>query len=155
MIFGKTFKVIFFGIRPKKWLGTERLKEEGKVVKKIYGRLASKARAKKESITFEESMKKYNLDEAGLKVRMRNALYITAFCSLGSLFTFGYMFFEFANGLILAGFMCLVLTLMLWVYALREHMNYLQMKRRKLGCTVKEWLVFVCQQTKKGKGTEK
>jgi len=155
MIFGKTFKVIFFGVRPKKWLGTERLKEEGKAVKQIYGSLASKVSAKKESITFEESMKKYNLDEAGLKVRMRNALYITAFCLLGSLFTLGYMFLEFANGLVIAGFMCVMLTLMLWVYALREHMNYFQMKRRKLGCTVKEWLVFVCKKTKKGKGTGK
>ena len=143
-------KGVFSGISPTRWLGMEQIKGNIQAI----GAMANGLFKVKERIvrkeTFEQCMQRYGLGEADLKKRMRATLRLV-WCCLGfSLLMLAYTIYLFVCHLALSGFVTLILTILLWAYAFREHFNYFQMKRRRLGCTFKDWLDGTLKGVNKG-----
>jgi len=131
------------GFSFKKWVGVDSLKTDTKMLRNIFKGVFKKSRSpssEAKSQSFEDAMRKYGVDEAELKTRMRNAKAIVAFCLLAAVIVFGYfLYFVAFFSQYLSGFVCLTLMALLIAYAFREHFNLFQMRQRRLGCTVQEW----------------
>jgi intracellular multiplication protein IcmV len=65
----------------------------------------------------------------------RNALF---FLILGVLFAINSMYLIYQQ-MLLSGAVSFAVTLMTFVFSLKSHFWYFQIKNRKLGCTFKEW----------------
>lgn len=138
----------------QKWASVDQIKSNAVIVGRILGKVfkfyGTPGKATQERETFEESVARYELSEADLQRKMKELLRVVIFCLGLSLATIFMACFQFSNGHTVAGLTCLMLTLVLWAQAFREHFNYFQIKQRRLGCTIKEW--FVC--TIKAKGSK-
>lgn len=144
MGFKKTVKKgLLSGLNPMRWVGYEQISGNAKTIKDLVNGLIRKpAKNATHEETFEECLHRFNLTEADVKKRMKNAFRIVIFCLSLSVAMIGYTIYLFVQGLPLSAFVCIILTLVLLAYAFREHFNYFQMKQRRLGCTFKEW--FTC-----------
>ncbi len=145
---GVVKKGLFSGLNPTRWIGLGHLSDNAKTIKKIANGLVKTAKVDQSSSSykpknFEEAMQHYGLTEESLKKRMRSALQIVVVCLSLSALMIAYMIYLFSKDLPLASFVCIMLTLLLWSYAFREHFNYFQMKQRRLGCTFKQWLFWM------------
>lgn len=136
-------KGLFSGLNPLRWMGMEQIKGNGQTIGQITKRLfdASDSSKKNPPKTFEEAMERYKLSEADLQKRMRSSLRLVYFCLGLSVLLIIYTLYLFFSHLVLSGFVTIMLTLLLWAYAFREHFNYFQMKQRRLGCTFREWFI--------------
>jgi intracellular multiplication protein IcmV len=128
-------------LNPKRWMSSGLLSKQTSSFKSI---VSGTFKSQKEGdgfkpTSFEDCMKHYNVTEDDLKKKMNTASRTSYFCMVLSLVTFFYSFYQFSHTSFLGGVMCVVLTLLLWSLAMREHFNYFQMRERRLGCTFKEW----------------
>lgn len=131
------------GLNPKQWLGINTLKQQTVQLSQTF-KSSILLKDKEHSdhykpASFEECLKHYNISEDDLKTKMRNSLWTAYFCLGLSVGTLSYMFYQIKHHLMLSAFMCVTLTFLLWVIALREHFYLFQMRQRRLGCTLKEW----------------
>ncbi len=131
------------GLNPKQWLGIESLKQQTKVLSQTF-KSAILLKDQEHSdhykpASFEECLQHYQISEDDLKIKMRNSLWTAYFCLGLSVGTLSYMLYQFGHHMLLGALMCITLTLLLWVMALREHFYFFQMRQRRLGCTLKEW----------------
>lgn len=147
MGFRKTVKKgLFSGLNPMRWVGFEQLANNAKTIKNLADGIVKSPRKDQSQYhpsTFEEAMQYYGLTEADIKKRMHISLQITIVCLALSILMIGYSVYLFITALPLSAFVCVILTWLLWAYAFREHFNYFQMKQRRLGCTFKEWLIYI------------
>lgn len=129
------------GFNPKKWVGYDHIKHDAKVVGKLAKRAFSSGDAdsiRKES--FEEAMKRLNLSEKDIQERIKKAKdAVFIFLLMGGALL-AYMVYQWVTGHFLSGFTCLILSLVVFVHAFREHFNAYQMRQRQLGCSYKAWL---------------
>jgi intracellular multiplication protein IcmV len=135
----------FSGLNPLQWIGYEQIANNGRTIKNMVDNIIQ-PNANQEftaAKSFEECMQHYQLTEEGLKKRMKNSLRVAQVCLTTSILMIAYWIYLFIHGLPLAAVVCIVLTLLLWAYAFREHFNYFQMKQRRLGCTFKEWFAAI------------
>jgi len=127
-------------LNPKKIIGLDSLKQQtsllGSIFKTAFGR---KNKDAYQPESFQDAMDHYNVSEEALEKRMRNSLYTVYFCLSLSLITLSYSFYQFSVPSFVGGLMCIVLTILLWSMAFREHFNLFQMRQRRLGCSFKEW----------------
>ena len=93
--------------------------------------------------TFEQCLKRLGITEAQLQKRMRSSLQIILFCLGLGVAIIIYAFYLWSQGMLMAGFTSLILGGLLGSYAFREHFNYFQMKKRQLGCSLKDWVKFM------------
>ncbi|HLD16996.1 MAG TPA: type IVB secretion system protein IcmV [Coxiellaceae bacterium] len=125
-----------------RWIGTDNIKASSRTVQDLYKDLYKKelvgSGVKKE--TFEEAMIRLGLTEADIQKRMALSRKRLVIYALFGVFTVGYMIYLFAIHQFSASFLCLIILLLLLTYCFKEHFQYYQMKRRKLGCSIKEWL---------------
>lgn len=136
-------KGFFSGLNPLRWLGYEQILQNGKIIKRLVDRAVQpeSVLSAPHSQTFEENMQRFGLTEETLKKRMKSALYFVTGCLLLSMGLLAYaIYLLIVPHLFVSAFVCIILMLLLWAYAFREHFNYFQMKERRLGCTFKEWL---------------
>lgn len=144
MGFKNTMKKRFFsGLNPVRWVGMDQIKGNGHAITDITKKLFdnTKGSQQKSPKSFEEAMRRYGLNEADLQKRMQLSLRLVYFCLGFSVLLIGYTIYLFVSHLVLSGFVTIMLTLLLWAYAFREHFNYFQMKQRRLGCTFHEWFI--------------
>lgn len=93
--------------------------------------------------TFDEAQKRLNLSEADL-ISRRKALYRTSLLMLVfALFFLGYAIYHFMLLQMLGGWLSLVVMLIALVLAFRYHFWYFQIKERKLGCSIQEWVRYI------------
>jgi intracellular multiplication protein IcmV len=89
--------------------------------------------------SFEEAIAKFKVSEEDL-YKKQTALYrLSLLMSGAALFIFAYAVYHIFYGNFKAALVSLVLTLLALVFAFRYHFWYFQIKKRKLGCTIKEW----------------
>lgn len=90
--------------------------------------------------SFEEAMVRLNLTEADIANQkaafLRLALIIGSFAIVTLAYTL-YLLFQFSLG---SAALAFVVTLLCIATACRYHFWYFQVKNRKLGCTINEWL---------------
>lgn len=123
------------------WMGLRQLSASGKGIantaKSIYQPGDPNRVIRKE--TFEQAVERLHLSEQDLQQRMKtfwNMTLVYLFVALG---LFGYGASLCVDGYFAAGFLSFILTVLALSLALRQHFWYFQIKRRKLGCTMKEW----------------
>ncbi len=90
--------------------------------------------------SYEEALKRLKLTEADMEIKkkdfMRLALIMGSFGAVVLLYTV-YLLWNFSFG---SGMLALVVSLLCFATACRYHFWYFQIKNRKLGCTIHEWL---------------
>ncbi len=134
-------KGFFSGYSVKRWVGFDQIKDSGQSIGEMATNLIDKQKTKAtpNKETFEECVKRFGLSESDLKKKMKSLYRIALFCLAASLACFVYAIYLFLIGFILSGFVSLMLSFLLAAYAYREHLNYFQIKQRRLGCTFREW----------------
>ena len=125
----------------KGWSSWDAVKGNAKVVGRFIDDLkAPDAKVPPVAITFDEAMKKYGMTQADVSKSMRTHLQTAWVCLVFSIAAFVWMFYLFYIGMFLSGLVSLSLSTLMAAYGFREHFNYFQMKRRKLNCTINEWV---------------
>jgi intracellular multiplication protein IcmV len=136
-------KGLFSGLNPMRWIGYEQIAANSRTIKNMVGNINKPNGSSYNPTSFEDCMQHYGLSEADLKQRMKNSLLIARACLAFSLLMLCYTIYLFIRHMPLSAIICIVLTLLLWAYAFREHFNYFQMKQRRLGCTFKDWFAAI------------
>lgn len=125
-------------INVRSWLDWDRLKSStlylGTAVKKLFV-----PQTAEESESFKEAVKKLNLSEADLQNKQKS-LFRLSMLMLGIAFVIliytGYQLYYIQ---LKAALVSLIITLIALALAFRYHFWYFQIKKHKLGCSLKEW----------------
>lgn len=143
----------FFGslLNVRKWSSYDDVKSSAVVltnlVKDLYG--LNKRNTTPQIESFSAAIQRLRLNENDIQQRTRYFLYYAICYFLVALALLAYtIYLMLGNGTILAVLVSFVLTALMLVYSFREHFWYMQMKKRKIGCTMKEWLAFVLGRAK-------
>lgn len=138
------------GFRVKRWLGTDRIVGSTRTVRALAKDVFASAPSEEvKNLNFEECLKHYNMTEADLELRMKQAQKWIAFCLGGSVLAFAYMIYQIHAHEFIATFVCFMIAALTLVYAFREHFNLFQMRQRRLGCTFGEWFSSLISRGKK------
>ena len=137
----------FFGslVNVKKWSSYDDIVDNAKFVAKSFKDLY---KPKKEvgikDASFDELVKRLQLSEEDIKQRSKYFLYYFLVYFFSAVCLFGYLsYLIMVNGRLLSILVTLILAVLMLVYALREHFWYMQLKKRKVGCTFKDWFAFI------------
>ena len=128
----------FFNVRG--WMGWDGIVQGGSAIKTLAISLFVPAQSTRTE-SFEEALMRLQLTEEDVikKQKYFQWLFILFFIATIGLFTYAIvMFFMHAYAASLASF---GLTALLLAQTFRNHFWWFQMKRRKLGCSIKEWLL--------------
>jgi len=133
-----------FDFRP--WMGASNISRNARGITDSFSDL-KKARDSTRAETYEEAIARMKLTEADVLKRKRQCLRSAwIYFSLALvLFLYGiYLLFQ----LVLTGvFMAWILSAVATVMMYRESFWYMQMKKKKLGCTFKEWTQFILRRS--------
>lgn len=97
-------------------------------------------REKGEVMTFTQAMQKYNLTETDLAERKKIFQIQLIIYGIGSILVAGYTYYLIKEGHWMSIALSVVLLVYLVLSALKSHFWIFQIKNRKLGCTLQEWL---------------
>lgn len=146
--FKSTFGFLF---DVKRWISADEIKRYGRLIKNSAKDLAQTKPAATTTITeaseakdFAGAAQAFQLSEEEIARRTKYFFYyfLIYFCvSLGLLVYAIYLIQS--SGRLLAVLATLFLGIAMFVYALREHFLYMEMKQRKLGCSFTDWLAFI------------
>lgn len=92
--------------------------------------------------TFEEATKRLKLDEAQLEIKKRALLRLTILMLVTAFFVLIYLIYQLIYGSFLGVLASISLMLIALALAFRYHFWYFQIKERKLGCRVLDWMRF-------------
>jgi len=141
------FRTIF-NFYPQRWFAIEEIKANTKAVISAYKGLFGKRKYQVED--FSSAVQRLGLTEETLKKQQQNFLYFSLFYLFLGIGLGGYaLYLLFERNLTLAFFVSLIMSILMFSYAFKEHFWYMQISRQKLGCTFKEWLDFVLRRAKK------
>lgn len=102
-----------------------------------------------QAANFEELKQRLHLTEEDIKKRTKYFLYYSLVYFFSALCLFFYMGYLIAvSGRILSVLATMILAVLMLVYAVREHLWYVQLKKRKLGCGFKDWIAFLLGRAK-------
>jgi intracellular multiplication protein IcmV len=100
--------------------------------------------------TFEEAMLRLQISEEEISKRRKYFFYyflIYGFVTIAAIIYWIHLLNSKSSFLALVvGF---IISIMMLVYTAKEHYWYMQMKLRKLNCTYKDWLAFICGRVNK------
>lgn len=134
----KRYVVSFVNV--KAWMTYDTVKKN---VGDIKDSVASTFEVKKEAqykATFDEAMKRYGLSEEDVEKQKMAFLEIAVFVSALGIGMFAYaLYLLLVHTSITGSIIAFSLTAVIFATAFRFHFQYYQFKRRKLGCTFKEW----------------
>ena len=136
----------FFGsiTNVKRWVAVSDIKTYGSGIFGIAKRIFS-PKNPDHTETFEEAQKRLNLTEQDLKKKEKQFLLMSIFYLFISLVLACYLFHLLLHGHISSVLMCFSIIVAVLAYALRENFWYMQIKKRKLGCNLKDWVIFICK----------
>jgi intracellular multiplication protein IcmV len=97
--------------------------------------------ARKES--FHQAAERLGLDEAKIVAQQKRFLLFSLFYFALAVALIIYDIILFANADLIAAFSVLGLFLVVTAYGARENFWYMQVKERKLGCSLSEWVLFI------------
>jgi intracellular multiplication protein IcmV len=124
------------------WMNLNGLRESGSGIMNSFENL-QKVNSPSRRETFEEAVVRLGLDDNAIARRMRQCyLYSWIYVAcVGVLLLYAFYLFIFAY--VAGGCVALLLSVMAGVFAYREAFWYLQMSKRKLGCTFAELVAFI------------
>ena len=126
------------GLNPKKWIGYGALKADTITLTKIFKGVFKRSKTERKE-TFDQAIKRFNLTEEDIQKRIKSAKeLVMIFLGFGGLLVV-YALYQWIQGRMMGGFVCLILSFLTFAYAFREHFNMFQMRNRRLGCSYSEW----------------
>lgn len=138
----KRRRIIKTVFNPRGWMGYDNLKASGQEVKGMFkGLTETNAPGRKE--TFEEAMRRMRLTEEDIAARMKQLLLSS---SIYAAFAVGLLIYALVSLFFLhlmTFLVAAVISLLGFALAFRDSFFYFQMKKRKLGCTIREWIAFI------------
>jgi intracellular multiplication protein IcmV len=123
----------------KSWVSWDMVKDNTQYVKDSWDNIRQVPKAARVE-TFEQAIARLNLTEADLKERQGNFLRLALILIAFTLITLLYTLYLLWSGEFGSGALAFVVSLISAVTAARYHFWYFQVKNRKLGCTIREWL---------------
>lgn len=95
------------------------------------------------SYTFDEAVELYNVTPEKLRKKCLGFLRLTVLAIFLSILMFIYAITELIFGHFLSFFPSFVVSLLCLAIAFKYHFWYFQIKTKKLGCSVHEWLEYI------------
>ena len=89
--------------------------------------------------TFEQAKIRLNLSDKDLLSRQRGLLHLSILMVVFAVGLFIYFIYQLFQLHFLAASLSIIIVLIALVLAVRYHFWYFQIKKRKLGCTLREW----------------
>ncbi len=121
------------------WMGYKQIAEGGRgIVGNIRSLFVPKTTENTE--TFEAAMERLKLTEADLAQRQKEFKRLIIIFSLLAIVFLVYTFYLLWVGVVTGGVACFGLTILILSYSFRYHFWLFQIRQRKLGCTLREWL---------------
>lgn len=133
--FGKLLKPL---VNFPAWMGWKQIKATSVGIKDIAKGLTQQEKAKRTE-TFEQAVARLHLTPEKLAEKQKQFLQTTIFYAVIAAGLLIYAIYMLIYGHLAASFLSLVLTVLAGTLAFRQHFCYYQIKRQKLGCTIKEW----------------
>lgn len=126
-------------VRVDKWISWDYLSESADNFKVIlFDSIIPKKATYSE--TFEEALVRLELTEADLAKRKKEFTQLFYFFIVLSVFIIGYGLYLAISGTMITALIAFCLSIYTLAQAFRFHFWLFQLKNRKLGCTVKEWM---------------
>ena len=132
----RTFIKTFLNV--PRWLGVSQLAAAGSSIKSLAVSLVTVKQPKFQE-TFEEAVTRMGLSEEELAKKQKICLITAIIYLVSSISMFGYMFYLFYCGFMLATVSAAALTVLLAAFFFKEHFWYTQIKNKRLGFTAMEW----------------
>lgn len=140
-IMGRMGKIIKPLVNFPRWMGFRQILDNGRnIVKTIQDLKIRRPAVRDES--FAQAMLRLNLNESDLQERKRFCFYQAIIYFILALIFFIYTIYlilHFSLGVILSFLLALLMT----TFAYREFFWYVQIRKKKLGCTFREVLAFL------------
>ena len=121
------------------WAGYDQLKASAKSISTSMKDLFVPKKSDKKE-TFEEAMQRLNLTEADLIARQKEFKRLIIIFSILGFIVLGYTFYLIWDRAFWGGLASFGLTVLVFSYSFRYHFWLFQIRQRKLGCTLREWL---------------
>ena len=140
-IFSSIKRGIGRGWQVKKWADYDGMKSNAKYVKSLWDGLTPGSDTKPEdaSLSFEETMKKYNMTEAQLPgVIKRYKTYAKCY-TVASVIAFGYAVYLLTQSSYFSFISCSVIALLILSYAFRQSYFSYMLAHRSTKPNIKEW----------------
>ena len=136
-------------VNVRKWSSYDEVSADAKMTFGLFRKFFSRntARVIKQE-TYEESVARLHMTEEQLLQRKKVFLYSALIYGGLAFILFVYFVYLLLTKHFLATFLALILTGLMIVSAYREHFWYMQMQKRKLGCSFSDWLAFVLRRTR-------
>lgn len=132
----KSFKSLF---NVPRWVSWNDIVANGRFVISLAKDLFVKKEAKHYK-DFDEAVAQLGISEEELQKRQKAFFHTMMLYFSIALVLLLYSLFLLFNAHLLSGAISLLLTILLFAYAYRDGIGYLQIKQRKLGITFSEWL---------------
>lgn len=136
---GRGFKSL---IDFRRWMGWGQIKDSAKELQGLAKVLTTSDTAQHKE-TFEEAAKRLKLSEEDIKRQtswhLRRTLLFVAMTIALWVYAIYLLITQHYQGFILG----VVVGVLTGSFGFREHFYYFQMKKRKLGCTLQDWINFV------------
>lgn len=122
------------------WMGLKQLKSQtGFLINNI--KPIFKARKITASqMTFDQKIAEWNIDNAHLDLLMNRFIYHSLIYLILGFLCVGYAFYLFLHQYTLSGITTILIAIIIFLKAFSTHFWYFEIKHRKLGCTLREWL---------------
>lgn len=125
----------------KRWVAWDDVKSTSKGVWKL-GKDLFEPQVAEHHETFDEAVQRMQMTEKDILERKTGFLRLALIYLVMALALFIYTVYIFISGHFFTSILCLTLTVLILVYAYKEHFWYTQIKHRKFGLKFKEWLRF-------------
>jgi len=128
----------------RSWISYDEIKANSKSTYSLFKRFFTKKSAKIICLeTFDEAVLRLKLTEKQIQDRKKIFLYSALIYLFISLILIAYAAYLVKKLHILPAMFTLMLALFILALMYREHLWYMQMCKKKLGCNFAEWLEFV------------
>lgn len=133
-------KIFFSGIRPSSWIGTDNMKRGGRVVKETYSLLNTTTAESLGKRDFKKEMEDSGVTEADLYYRMKKRRQFALGYLLFFLIGAGYSAYLIMSGLVFVSLQSGAISLIMLLFALREHYLLYQLKHKTFKVKLGDWL---------------
>lgn len=144
--FEKTKNKLKQKVNPRAWMGYEHIHSSGQFIKDEVKRLFTinfSVQEKEQHDSYEKMMLDLSLTEDDLNSRKKNFLFATMlFCFL-SLASLGYIIYQYMSAHYISILPSFVLCILFLTLAFRYHFWYFQLKVKRLGCSLEDWLGYI------------
>ena len=127
----------------RKWVSYNEISANAKTTISLFRIFFSRSAKPVYKETYEESVIRLNMTDEQLANRKKIFLYSSLVYLAVAIVLFVYFVYLLVHLRLYPAFFDFILLVFISITAYREHFWYMQMQKRKLGCTFRDWLSFI------------